>query len=312
MRTLVEKYNSLNSSFDECLVYSMGHEAGFFSEYNNMVLALLYCLERKIRFVLYSRNSNIMGIDGWRKHFLPFCEEAVDPRHQIFNYRYPQQFSAWFRLRRHWFKKGSGIAYLTADLWREFRSKDFERRHFLIPELELSGDIRSVCRSIIEFTYRFNPVTQAAVNKLISPVMAELPDVYAGLHVRSGDKASEQRLLSVDEYMAKLKATAPDLRDIFVFTDDYLRFENLSDSYSGYRFRTLCQPDERGYHHCAFLAEDQSARAQRLVNLFASIEILASAQIFIGTFSANPGMFLGMRMNRDRVIGADYDCWGIW
>ena len=38
------------------LVYNLGSEAGFFSEYNNMILAILYCLKHNINFVLYHTN----------------------------------------------------------------------------------------------------------------------------------------------------------------------------------------------------------------------------------------------------------------
>ena len=46
--------------------------------------------------------------------------------------------------------------------------------------------------------------------------------------------------------------------------------------------------------------------------MFASIDILSRAEYTVGTFSTNPGMFLGMRMAKGKMIGVDYDSWMIW
>ena len=53
-------------------------------------------------------------------------------------------------------------------------------------------------------------------------------------------------------------------------------------------------------------------RRAKLLQLFASIDILASARYFVGTFSSNPGMYLGMRMDRSHAFSADGDDWRIW
>jgi len=39
---------------------------------------------------------------------------------------------------------------------------------------------------------------------------------------------------------------------------------------------------------------------------------LNKAQIFIGTYSSNPGMYLGMRMPKNKTVGVDFDKWLIW
>ena len=62
-------YQKLNDSFKPTLVFHLGVEAGFFSEFNNMVLAMLYCLHHAIRFVLYSDNANFKVGKGWDNHF---------------------------------------------------------------------------------------------------------------------------------------------------------------------------------------------------------------------------------------------------
>lgn len=57
------------------LIFHLGHSAGFYSEFNNMVLAILYCKQHSIDFRLYSADANFGIRKGWRDYFLPFCAE---------------------------------------------------------------------------------------------------------------------------------------------------------------------------------------------------------------------------------------------
>ena len=58
LKTIEQDYEALNRSYSREFVYHLGCEAGFFSEYNNMVLAMLYCAKHHIRFALYSSDAN--------------------------------------------------------------------------------------------------------------------------------------------------------------------------------------------------------------------------------------------------------------
>lgn len=40
------------------LIFHIGHSAGFYSEFNNMVIAILYCRKHGIDFNIYSSDSN--------------------------------------------------------------------------------------------------------------------------------------------------------------------------------------------------------------------------------------------------------------
>src|SRR6185369_14450129 len=107
-------YQRFNDTFKRTLVFHLGVEAGFFSEFNNMVLAMLYCLHHQIRFVLYSDNANFKVSKGWEDFFLPFCEETRRPEHRELNNRFPpERISAEKRERIECFKKSNGIDFLT-------------------------------------------------------------------------------------------------------------------------------------------------------------------------------------------------------
>lgn len=59
---LLNKYKELNESYKPILVYHVGIDAGFFSEFNDLIFMILYCLEHKIQFKLYSDDANF-GIE---------------------------------------------------------------------------------------------------------------------------------------------------------------------------------------------------------------------------------------------------------
>ena len=60
---LTTTYRLLNSSFRKTMIFHLGIDAGFFTEYTYMLHAMLYCLQHKIQFKLYSDDANF----GWEK-----------------------------------------------------------------------------------------------------------------------------------------------------------------------------------------------------------------------------------------------------
>ena len=83
----LQQYRMYNSSFRRKFVYRLGGSAGFFSEYNNMVLAILYCIVNRIQFVLESEEANFSSGKGWTEFFLPFCKEIKGKWLRLFNFR---------------------------------------------------------------------------------------------------------------------------------------------------------------------------------------------------------------------------------
>jgi len=51
---------------------------------------------------------------------------------------------------------------------------------------------------------------------------------------------------------------------------------------------------------------------EKHLRLFASIDFLANSELFVGTFNSNPGMYLGMRMDKEKTYGIDVYKWQIW
>jgi len=70
---LLNKYKELNESYKPILVYHVGIDAGFFSEFNDLIFMILYCLEHKIQFKLYSDDANFGIEKGWQDYSVKKC-----------------------------------------------------------------------------------------------------------------------------------------------------------------------------------------------------------------------------------------------
>ena len=82
---LTTTYRLLNSSFRKTMIFHLGIDAGFFTEYTYMLHAMLYCLQHKIQFKLYSDDANFGWEKGWTDCFVPFCEEVHEAFHHTYN-----------------------------------------------------------------------------------------------------------------------------------------------------------------------------------------------------------------------------------
>ncbi|WP_455620678.1 hypothetical protein [Parabacteroides sp.] len=308
----VISYKERNESFSKEFVYHLGCEAGFFSEYNNMILAMLYCAKHHIRFSIYSLDANFSFEKGWDDYFKPFCPEVGNIFHRWFNRRPNPRFkneiirfvdsyitAAFLRFNRN--------RLTMFDLWNEIRSLD--QNHFSLPELGLEGSLRDACRKMIRYTWMYNENTQKEVSYYIESVA--LPEHYIGFHIRGGDKFIEARLQNIDVYIEKARSLSV-IRDAFVLTDDYAIIQALEKNYPDWRFYTLCSQEEHGYYHQKFKKQIKMVIRNQHIKLFASIDILAASDLFIGTFSSNPGMYLGMRMEEGRAYSVDIPEWRIW
>lgn len=294
-------------------VYHLGGESGFFSEYNNMILAILYCLQHKIQFSIYSQDANFKYDSGWSDYFVPFCDEYGSYMHSLFNRRTNDRFKSPILNKidaglTTLFRKCNADILTTFDLWNAIRSQDASMIYDF-PELGLTGNLRSICRKLIEMTWVYNEETNIEVEKYKQQI--SLPDNYVGFHIRGGDKFIEADIQKIDVYIRKAE-TLSDIRTVFVLTDDYSMIEDLKSKYLEWTFYTLCDPKERGYFHESFKQESSRVKKSRYIKLFASVDLLAESSLFIGTFSSNPGMYLGMRMDPDKAYSVDLPEWRVW
>lgn len=302
-------YTEINNSFKKKLVYHLGSEAGFFSEYNNMILAMLYCLQNNIMFELFSKDANFGTLKGWEDYFEPFCIESSNLYHIRYNHRHPQKLSFKIKTFTFFLKLISKTHYLTYEIWPKFRNNFFYSSNFDIPKLFIQGDINSSARKLLDITWKYNRQTSNEINQLIYSL--NLPKKYIGMHIRGGDKFIEWEKVEIEKYM-NIIVQKTSLYDIFVLTDDYRIITELNEKYSDYKFYTLCNKNELGYYHDNFSHKCGAEKRNDMIKLFASMDILSNSDLFVGTYSSNPGMYLGMRMDKEKVIGVDLEKWCVW
>lgn len=310
---LKERYYALNKSFRKKFVFHLGSDAGFFSEYNNMILAMLYCLSNRIQFILYSEDANFGYDKGWRDYFLPFCDEVTGSFHKQYNFRdydfLQQKLSRKDKLKIKLYKSVNGIDFLTQDLWCKLRDRKLEDGIYNIPELEINNNtLREACRKLITMTWQYTPDVEDIIRNRIDSL--KLPQEYWGFHIRRGDKFIEQDLVGISEYLDKAQDIS-EVRNAFILTDDYRVIAETKNAYPQWTIFTLCKESETGYEHAKFKKKDKSLIKDAHINLFASMDILSNSMCFVGTFGSNPGMYLAMRMEPEKCISVDIN-WQIW
>jgi hypothetical protein len=138
-----------------------------------------------------------------------------------------------------------------------------------------------------------------------------LPSEYFGIHIRQGDKIKEVNTYNIDSYFLKAKEISS-LRNAFISTDDYRVIEEIKANYPDWNIYYLCKQENKGYYQNVFQYKQKTEKEQDMYELFASIEILAKSTFFIGTFTSNIGMFLGIRRQNQNCFGVDLNEWIIW
>lgn len=300
---VVEKYIKLNESYNRKLIHHFGTGNGFYSELNSLLFSTLFCLQNKLQLVLYSKDAAFTFGNGWTEYFEPFCPEFKNDyigkrisRDYINNNRDKHICYLYKMITRN---------DILNDIYWYCRSGWFEHNHFYIPELGIDGDIRQAMKIIIPIVYRFNNKYSFIIDSFIKNL--ELPDEYISLHVRAGDKISERNLIRPQAYIEKAKLLS-DCHNIFLATDNYNIYEELRDSNPEYNLYTSTSPEETGYDQDVFIKSSKENIRQNLIEMFASIKVFLNSKLFIGTYSSNPGMFVGMQLE-SKMVGMDFDHW---
>ena len=298
-------YLLLNNTFKHALTYSF-ENLGFYSNFNNMILTMAFCLKNRLRFRVFCKDNDLFAPKGWETLFLPMEFETKNPFFAHFNFRKKLFLGSGLN---EWIHMAVNSLYplltgnnLVNAAYPDNRTFWFLKEHFEIPELGFSGGLRELCRELVKVTYVFNDEIQSRIDSYVNSI--ELPEHNVSLHIRRGDKDTERELLPVNLYIEHASHHS-DIRDAFVLTDDYTVIEELRATYPDWQFYTLTQPTERGYNYKA----DKGGQRESWLKLFAAIELMSKSDLFVGTVSTNPGMFLGMVMPPEHVEYLDSQEW---
>jgi hypothetical protein len=99
---------------------------------------------------------------------------------------------------------------------------------------------------------------------------------------------------------------------VFLATDDFSVVEAFERELEEYDLFTLCSPNQRGYWQDVHVTQPAWQRDAQTIQLLAEIEILRRSTKFVGTFTSNVGMFIGMSRAGRECYGADFRHWRIW
>ena len=297
-----KKYNKINESYNEVCIY-LGIGTGFFFEFNNLILAILYCLVNKIKFKLYLVNAKgFSNNKGFEEFFMPFCKELIYDADTEFNniFNFPKNE---VEVLLPAMKEKYGInyfGYMGSDIFNKMRHNDFRNSHLIIKELGIDGDLRHAFGIIAKNIFKFNNETKKEIDKLIESL--NLPKKYIGFYMRGGDKIMEAELVEPEKYIESLKKHS-DIKDIFISTDDYFVVEKLKNQYgSKYNIYTLTNKKELGYNQYDFEMSNKKEKYNHLIEFFASIEILLNSELCFGTYTSNPSSFLGAVLGKEKFI----------
>jgi hypothetical protein len=304
--TLTEQYKELNDSFSREIVYHLGIDAGFFTEYTYMLNAMLYCLNHRIKFRLYSADANFGVKDGWQDFFMPFCDKDTNPLHHKYNrhaipslkklFEYNSEkdkigLTKW-KLKVSMLKRLGHIKCLITYHHRVLLNQDIQfqiTKRYPVPEMELNGDYLKGFRKMVDLTWHLNSEVEEASRALIESL--HLPKDYVGCQLRGGDKITEVSLTSPDALVDTLRCL-PNHENVFVLTDDYRLFEHLQSHYSDIHWYTLCSPEEHGYINKSFTSTAPEQKRKQMIRFLTSMQLLIGATHFVGSITTGPSLFI--------------------
>lgn len=306
-------FTTFNTSQRKKIVFRIGYDAGFFSEFNNMVLTIHYCLINKIQFSLNSEGANFSYKKGWQDFFQSFCEEDNFVLHRYYNTRLAKPVAGKKRDKillyiYNKYLQLKDIRFLTYDLLPLARAQE-PLKTYTIKELGLTNSLLDNCRLLVKMIWKFEPETKAEINKIGSKI--NLPEQFISFHIRRGDKKKEVAPISLEEFI-KAAEKATSIRDVFISTDDFSVFSSLQTEYKNWNFYTLSDENETGYFQNEFDKKNKLVKRMELLKFFSSIEIMSQGELCFGTYSSNIGMFLALKMEKGKFIGVDFDNWKIW
>jgi len=279
---------------------------------------MIYCLENKIKFQLYSINT-MYGNDIWKDYFHEFTEHQLHFFHKTYNGReYGKVFKSDFDnsqnseikeyLEKTFYRQE---ICLTQNIWHNIRNHTVYNSWYKVNSDFLSGSILNVSHQIIKSIWKYNSSTSSKVQDIKNTL--KIDHNYAGIHIRRGDKFKEVPVVALEKYLQTVdKATEQENYPVFIATDDQRIIEQVK-TFNPKRvvYHFNC-PDNQGFDMDTFSTLPAETQKNHIVQLLAEVEMLIEANLFVGTFTSNVGMFVGMARDGKDLYGVDTAGWIVW
>lgn len=298
-----KNYKNLNNSFKNSeLIFPLSNR-GFFSEVNNLVLAILYCIENKIKIKVYSKK----WVSGkWGDYFNPIFQEynGIIP---VPNYMFSKGRKDYFYIIYHRYFKNRKI--LQDDIWSVMRNKPFIEKTFYYPELGIDGDIFEAKRQLFKIILDYNNKTAEEVFSLLETDL-DFVKKSCGIHVRRGDKvcgnSKEAELFNIESYVNKAKKIDPEINKFTICTDDNEVLENFNSKFPNYNYLSFCPKNRLGYFQYEYNnTKEAIEKRKEAISILKDANLLIQSKIFIGTYSSNIARFVVLMRNNENCYSLD-------
>ena len=99
---------------------------------------------------------------------------------------------------------------------------------------------------------------------------------------------------------------APEIKSIFVMTDDYRVIDDFRKVGRDYSIHTLCRREETGYSQLEFSSLDPVRKTDQIRRLIAETQIAASSDVFLGGYKSNVARFVPLwHASPERCLSID-------
>ncbi len=294
---LLDHFRARNQQADKVLCLCLG-DRGYFAEITFVAKAMLYATAHDYKLVLDSSEFLHRYDKGWEDYFLPFCENYDREIHGE-----PAMTARFGDASASRESRGEGLKNFRAIL-------DFFQRNVEIGPYRFQRQfdtLRALGNAILRFSVRAEREIGALVASL------GLPEQYAAVHVRRGDKVGDEDIFyAADLYMEELSSLET-VDTLFIMSDDYTAVQEVQQWLGvrrpDVRSVTLCTPKHAGFdiwklrageNFFAHRAGDSQPLEFREFMFAETVQLLAEAHIasrsvqFIS--SAKSNIFRAVRM----------------
>jgi hypothetical protein len=283
---LLALYDGENRAHSGLLVYHLGTR-GFFAELTTVARAMIYARIHQRQAALFSEQFSYRRDRGWSDYFETSCREHVEG------------MECESVVHCHSEVRGPGTIFDSV--------RGFQPSKLTIGDIPIRG-FQNILGTLTTMIFRLNAQTAAEVDRRIAEL--GLPEDYACVHIRRGDKVGDEDIYYQTElYLDRLEDAGALTLPIFVLSDSYETVVEVRDCLAarggGQGVYTLCDESHTGFNISALRGErpcfsnaapqtapDADFRefiAEETLRLLTETVIASRSRTFVGTLYSNIG-----------------------
>ena len=287
MTIILDRIHKAVSVPKQTYVYPFGcsKTSGFGADYLAFIRGLINCLDRGIGFRLTKITSphGFTIKNGYTDYFRPFCEYVTGRFHETIN-RNPLPYQRVFPFVK---PLARSLLRFTSVPKADYFAFDMAGDYGLGESCFFSKGITYLAKrkQLMRALWVYNDQTTNQVESFKFSI--SLPQNYIAMCIRRGDKRTEHSYVNLERYYEVISGLNTRYPTIFLATDDYSIVKQTIELFSEYDIITLSENTDKGYVHSEFRNLPARERRYRTVRFLAQLDIMRSAEIFIGSQTTN-------------------------